>query len=593
MLDLAAGLGVVVLAHAGYTYLFMERRERILGVANHLFIELFALAQACVLDLHVLGSGETDEALCKVGDAHRLAHVEGEYLAAVALHAGLEHQLTGLGDEHEEADDVGMGHCDRTTVLDLLLEDGDNTAVAAEHVTETGGDELGLALHLAVFLGLVEALDVDLADTLTAAHHVRGVHSLVGGDHDELLHPVLHGHVGHDLGRVDVVEYCLGRIVLHHGHVLVGGGVEDVVGFEAAEVEIHAGAVADRCDDGLDLDVRIVARHLDADVVLGGFGLVDEHHGCRAEGCDLTHDLAADGASRTGDEDAATLDLVGQGVEVHLYLLAWKKVFDADFLELRGTVGLGVPLGDIGGHVNLCPRGDYAILELLVAAEVVVPERRDEHRGDLVLLEDVGEVRIGLVHLDAHEMGVVEGRVVRNEALYHVTGRFFAVDALGDCNAALLDAIDKGAGGGFGLIGRVVEILNENPDKEHDSHKACSCHYDLHAAGVSKDVYRGQVGEEMQAEGDHGSACNRVDYLQQVHEGRIAHHHRIGVEEPEEQQLRDEVDGGDQQQRAKVFESSMKTYEEAVCDDPGKVVEEAVHQDYNPIRRSLFGEVPV
>ena len=170
----------------------MERGLRRLFVAEHLLVELLARTEARELDFDVLGTAEQNHSFGQVGNLHGLAHVEDEYLAAVALRASFEHQLAGLGDEHEEADDIRVGDGDGSALLDLLLEEGNDAAVAAQHVAEAGGDKLGAAFHFAVLDGFVEALNVDFADTLRTAHDVGGIDGLVGGNHYELLDAVFH-----------------------------------------------------------------------------------------------------------------------------------------------------------------------------------------------------------------------------------------------------------------------------------------------------------------------------------------------------------------------------------------------------------------
>ena len=49
---------------------------------------------------------QTDHACGEIGDTHRLAHVEHEHVPALCHRARLQHQLRGLGDRHEVADDV-------------------------------------------------------------------------------------------------------------------------------------------------------------------------------------------------------------------------------------------------------------------------------------------------------------------------------------------------------------------------------------------------------------------------------------------------------------------------------------------------------
>ena len=190
--DLAADRGPVVLADARDPYLRVERRLRGLLLVEDLLVELLAVAEAGVFDLDAAGAAQLDHALRQVGDPHRLAHVEDEDLAAPATGAGLKHKLAGLRDEHEEPYDVRVGHRHRAAGLDLPLEERNHGAVRAEDVAEACRDELGAALHLAVALRLVQALDVDLADALAAPHHVRWVYGLVRGHHDEPAYSVLH-----------------------------------------------------------------------------------------------------------------------------------------------------------------------------------------------------------------------------------------------------------------------------------------------------------------------------------------------------------------------------------------------------------------
>ena len=114
-----------------------------------LFIELLARAEAGVLDLNVhvgLEAGEADQVAGQGVDLHRGAHVEDEDLAPVGIGAGQHHEADGLGDGHEVADDIRVGHRDGAALGDLLLEEGDHRAVGAQNVSEADGDKLGLRI---------------------------------------------------------------------------------------------------------------------------------------------------------------------------------------------------------------------------------------------------------------------------------------------------------------------------------------------------------------------------------------------------------------------------------------------------------------
>ena len=49
--------------------------------------------------------GQAHHLFGEVTDLHRLAHVEGEYFAALPQHAGLQDQLAGFRNRHEVARD--------------------------------------------------------------------------------------------------------------------------------------------------------------------------------------------------------------------------------------------------------------------------------------------------------------------------------------------------------------------------------------------------------------------------------------------------------------------------------------------------------
>ena len=140
--DVAANLLVIVLADSGYAYLLVERGLCVLVGGKEFLVEFLAGTKASVLDLDILGTAEQNHALGKVGNADGLAHVEHEDLAAFAHDACLENEFTGLGDEHEVANDVGIGDGDGTAFLDLTFKERNDGTIGTQHIAETSGDEL-------------------------------------------------------------------------------------------------------------------------------------------------------------------------------------------------------------------------------------------------------------------------------------------------------------------------------------------------------------------------------------------------------------------------------------------------------------------
>ena len=394
----------IILSHLGHLDFFVSGGNGDFLVVEHFFVEFLAVAQPCVFYLDVLCTTELDHALGQIGNLHGSSHVEYEYLSALAHRAGFEHQLAGFRDEHEVADDVGMGHRDGPAVLDLFAEKGNHRTAGAEHVAEASGHKLRLSLMASFLDGLVETLHIDFADAFRTAHHVRRIHGLVGADHHELLHAVFHGQVGHDLRAFHVVLNALAGIVLHHRHMLVGGGVEHVVGTVFSEDGFHVALVADGGHDGIGLDFRELAGHHQATVVLRCLCLVYQYQLVRSELGNLLHDLAADATRRTGYQDALVLEQCLDGREVNLYLVAGQQVLDFNLPELgRGDVALAVPfhggVHGIDGDAVL----DEQVHHLGILHEFLLFQRRHEERIGVLKLHLSDNLVVVLIHLHAHQ----------------------------------------------------------------------------------------------------------------------------------------------------------------------------------------------
>ena len=244
--------------------------------------------------------------------------------------AGQHDERDGLLDGHEIADDIGVGDRDGAALLDLLFEDGDDRAVGAQDIAEADGHELGLRMlqglrrdgvvgrsmgkqrrnlvRLSLFDLFVKGLDDHFAEALAGAHDVGGVDGLVGGDEDKALAAVQHGGIGRAVGAEGVVLDRLAGAVLHEGDMLVGGGVVDELGTVGAEDLVQAAAVADRADEGDEVQVGILLAKLELDGI--GVVLVDiqNHELLGAVRGDLAAELGADGPAAAGDQDGLAGD---------------------------------------------------------------------------------------------------------------------------------------------------------------------------------------------------------------------------------------------------------------------------------------------
>ena len=338
-----------------------------LGGGEHLLVQLLAGAQAGVLNLNVhigLEAGESNHATGEVGNLDRFAHVEHENLAAVAHGARLKDESAGLGDGHEEADDVRVGDGDGAALFNLLAESGYHGAIAAQYVAESGGDVAGVRGICSLRRQLsVQALHVHFGHALGGTHHVGGVHCLVGGNHHELLHPMLAGNLGHVDGALHVGDDGLAGVLLHERNVLVGSGMEDdgglVLGYDIGA----AGAVADIGHHGGEGHLRVFLLNLQADEVHGSLGAIKQYHSGGGELAALAHYLAADAAGGAGHEDDAAGDFGADSLLLDDDFGALEQILNLNGGDVEGGVGRhAVDVGDnVEGYAGAGAPVGYAV----------------------------------------------------------------------------------------------------------------------------------------------------------------------------------------------------------------------------------------
>ena len=345
------------------------------------FIKLLAGAETGVfdLDIHVgLEAGEADQVAGQGVDLHGRAHIKDEDLAAVGVGPGKHHEADGLGNRHKIANNIRVGHGNRAALGDLLLKEGDHGTVGTQDIPEADGDELGSHIPESSAEGLapvgliaqvgeelgqlvgtagldlrIKGLNNHLAEALRSAHDIRRVHGLVRGDQDKALTAMHHGGVGGLIGPEGVVLDRLAGAVLHEGNMLMGRSVIDNLRMKLRKHLEHSSAVADRADQGHEVQVRIGILQLILDII--GVVLIDVKNNqllwmvCR----DLSAELRTDGPAAAGDENDLPAHEVIDFLHLGTDLVTAEEVLDRDVLHIRdGDIALG-KLGDAGHDLQL------------------------------------------------------------------------------------------------------------------------------------------------------------------------------------------------------------------------------------------------
>ncbi|SCV02306.1 hypothetical protein CNECB9_960031 [Cupriavidus necator] len=392
--------------------------RRDIAADQQFLIEFLPRAQADELDLdvpvRVLGGafhqpGHLDHGPGQIHDPHRLPHVQHEHLAAAGHRARLDHQLRGLGDQHEEADHIGVGDRDWPARFNLAAKQGNHGAGGPKHVAEADHreDRAGAG-------PCRRGLEDQLRDALARAHHVGGAHGLVGRDQHAGLHAEAVSHVGDGERAQHVVANALGHVALDQGHVLVGRGVIDGIDLLTLHGGGHGIGVAHRADARQqrhpgEVPAQILLHH-----VQRPFGMVEQDQLARLLRGNLAAQLAADGAARAGHHHDLAVRALGEQRLARRHGWPAKQVLDLDLADrLHGDLAVHqLEQGGQGAHAHGVP--------VQLVQDPLAPVRRQRghrqhHFVDAQPLQLLPHAR-GMEHRQVGEGVVVQRKVVVEEA---------------------------------------------------------------------------------------------------------------------------------------------------------------------------------
>src|SRR5450755_883976 len=186
---------------------------------------------------------------------------------------------------------------DRPTARDLLFEDGNDAAVAAENVSEPDGHILDPAI--------LKRTDHQFGNALACPHDVRRTHGLVRRDHDKVFRVAATGCQGDVQSPEDIVLDRFKQVRLHHRHVLVSRRVIHRRWMVTVEDFGQALRVLDASKFRAEPNQRKGTRHLLVQMKERRLGYFKADDRCGPEASNLTAKLGADGSGRSGDQNGA------------------------------------------------------------------------------------------------------------------------------------------------------------------------------------------------------------------------------------------------------------------------------------------------
>ena len=150
-----------------------------------------------------------------------------------------------------------------------------------------------------------------------------------------------------------------------------------------AEYLFHVHFVGDAAHNGVVSDVGKLAGHHQADIVHGGFGLIDQNQLVGFVERNLAHHFRADAACRSCDQHAFARQHGANGIQIHLYFIAREEVFNFYLMQLPvGEVAFFIPFHSHRHHHHFYPGLQDLVDHRLIVSEFLRFGRRYQKHLD-------------------------------------------------------------------------------------------------------------------------------------------------------------------------------------------------------------------
>ena len=228
-----------------------------------------------------------------------------------------------------------MCDCNGPSVLDLLAEQRYHRAVATKHISETGCYKLGYSFHFSLNDCFVKRLHINLAYSFGASHHICGIYGFICGNHHKFLDSKFYRQVSDDARSIAIILNRNCRIVFHHGHMLVCGGMENVIWSVCIKYVPH---VTFFCYTGHNCDCINVGEfllHFKADIMHRCLCLVNQYNFSWLINSYLANHFMTNTSCRPSNQDHFVSELRAVRLHIYLYLCTGQQVFHLNLFQTR------------------------------------------------------------------------------------------------------------------------------------------------------------------------------------------------------------------------------------------------------------------
>ena len=198
---------------------------------------------------------------------------------------------------------------------------------------------------------------------------------------------------------------------------------------------VHSPLSANTGHNNLSFDVGKILRHHQTNVMLWCFRLIYQNHTCWLIDSNLAHHLRANGSCRTCNQHLLSFQQFSNTLHVHLYFFSWQQVFHRHLLQLDirqiYVCIIFVPFLSTLNHEDFHASANQYVLQLYIVTKLSLTEWRYQNSLNTLTLNNAFQVITKVIHLLAHQGGMLQFRIMRDKSFKDKALRTYRVDILG------------------------------------------------------------------------------------------------------------------------------------------------------------------
>ena len=244
------------------------------------------------------------------------------------------------------------------------------------------------------------------------------------------------------------------------------------------------------------------------------------------------------------------------------------------------------------GHENLAPGAYQYILDLLIIAELLHPERTHQHCLDTLFLHYRSKIVLKGIYRHPHQAHILDALFMSDETTEFKLGRLLGTDALCNTDSTRDSTVDQYS---FCLpvsTGNIEEGFYHNTHYPHKESSHSNGSDGLKRREGTQHFYPLPAGNQRNCKRQHHCHKIGIGQLDKINETAIADNTGIGLENPGTHPAQNSIQCRRYEKNVPVLKGEPGPVVYPICEYAGNKNNKGVSNEDAPVRQYSFTEIP-